>query len=97
MDSARQMMEYDARKKSVLLAYLLWFFLGYFGIHRIYLGRVASGLVQLVLLVVGWVTTLILIGWLILAGLVVWWLLDALLIPGMTERRNLAVARSLDR
>ena len=35
------MMRYDANKKSVLLAYLIWFFLGLFGVHRFYLGRVS--------------------------------------------------------
>ena len=37
LDTER-MMRYDANKKSALLAYILWFFLGFFGLHRMYLG-----------------------------------------------------------
>ena len=32
-----------SKRRSMLVAYLLWFFLGYLGIHRIYLGRWISG------------------------------------------------------
>lgn len=38
---------YDANKKSKLVAYLLWFFLGAFGAHRFYLRRAKSALLQL--------------------------------------------------
>ena len=33
--------------RSLLIAYLLWFFLGVLGIHRFYLGRWVSGLIWL--------------------------------------------------
>ncbi len=46
-------MLYDARKKETFVAYLIWFVLGAFGIHRFYLGRSASGLVMLILTVLG--------------------------------------------
>ncbi|CAD2072002.1 TM2 domain-containing protein [Phocicoccus pinnipedialis] len=39
----------ENNKKSMLLAYLLWFFLGMLGIHRFYLGRWISGLILLLL------------------------------------------------
>ena len=60
MSEARSMMEYDANKKSALVAYLLLWLLGWLGIHRFYLGRTGSAVGMLcltigasVLLVVG--------------------------------------------
>ncbi len=38
---------YDANKKSKLVAYLMWFFLGAFGAHRFYLRRASTAVVQL--------------------------------------------------
>lgn len=38
-------------EKSMILAYVIWFFLGQFGVHRMYLGRVRSGLMMLGLLI----------------------------------------------
>ena len=82
------MMRYDANKKSALLAYILWFFLGFFGVHRMYLGRVGSGIAMLVLHGLSWLTYWILIGWFGFGILGLWWLIDALLIPGMTRSYN---------
>ena len=44
---------YDADKKSKLVAYLLWFFLGAFGAHRFYAKRVLSGFIQLLMWIGG--------------------------------------------
>lgn len=81
-------MRYDAASRSVVAAYLLWLFLGYGGVHRMYLGRWASGLIMLALFGVSMLLTLVLIGYLGLGLLGIWWLLDALLIPGMAQRYN---------
>ncbi len=82
------MLRYDANKKSALLAYLIWFFLGLFGVHRLYLGRITSGLVMLALHGISWVLAFILIGYLGFAILGLWWLIDAFLIPGMARDAN---------
>jgi TM2 domain-containing membrane protein YozV len=87
VDSERAM-RYDADKKSALIAYLLWFFLGLFGVHRFYLGRVGTGLGMLVLHGISWVLAFILIGYLGFAVLGLWWLIDALLIRGWTRSYN---------
>lgn len=52
MSDAEQLMLYDANKKSLLVAYLLWWFLGWFGAHRFYLKRTASAVVMLILVLV---------------------------------------------
>ena len=43
-------------EKSMVLAYILLIFLGQLGIHRFYLGRVGTGIIQLILGIVGWAT-----------------------------------------
>lgn len=74
--------------RSVLVAYLLWFFLGFFGAHRFYLGRWGSALLMLVLFGIGSALTFLLVGYIPLALVGLWWLLDALLIPGMIATDN---------
>lgn len=70
-------------KPSALVAYLLWFFLGYFGVHRFYLGRWFSGLFMLSMLGIGTLTAPIFIGFVPLLILGIMWVVDLLLIPGM--------------
>ena len=86
--SAQAMMRYDAGKKSAGIAYLLWFFLGWLGVHRFYLGRLFSGVLMLLLSAVSTVLTIVVIGHFGLFLVGVWWLVDALLIPGMTRAYN---------
>lgn len=87
--SERTRMLYDANRKSLLVAYLLWWFLGLFGAHRLYLGRTATGLLMLAISAASWVLTLVVVGYAGLALIGLWWLIDALLIPGMARRENL--------
>lgn len=94
---AERMMRYDANRRSALLAYLLWFFLGLFGVHRMYLGRWGSGLAMLALHGISWLTWWILLGMVGFAILGLWWLIDALLIPGITRSYNNRLADSLSR
>ena len=88
-------MEYDARKKSMVLAYVAWLFLGGLGVHRFYLGRGQSGGIQLALTVVGLLLTVVGVGPLLWAAVGVWLLIDMFLIPGMVSDYNVALARSL--
>ena len=77
--------------KSMLVAYLLAIFLGGLGVHRFYLGRTNSGIVMLVMCIVGWLTAAFVIGLVLLIPLAIWLLVDLFLIPGMVEadKRNL--------
>ncbi|MCL6626914.1 TM2 domain-containing protein [Alicyclobacillus shizuokensis] len=72
-------------RRSVALAYVLWFFLGYLGIHRMYCGRVVSGVAMLTLTILGGVTFPILIGHLLMFIVGVWWLVDLFLTAGMAQ------------
>ena len=81
--------------KSVGAAYLLWFFLGTLGAHRFYLGRTGSGVVQLLLFVLGWLTTFIVIGIALLAALGIWWIVDAFLISAMIAEQKQEIRQRL--
>jgi TM2 domain-containing membrane protein YozV len=94
MATDRVSAQYDIEKKSLLVAYLLWAFLGYVGAHRFYLGRPLSGVLMLALSGIVLLVTLVSFGllsflWFIVA---VWWFIDALLIPGMAASRNTDIA-----
>jgi TM2 domain-containing membrane protein YozV len=60
--------------KNVVVAYLLWLFLGVFAAHRFYLGKPLSAILQIL-------SYFILIGF-------VWWVVDLFLIPGMVRHKN---------
>ena len=70
-------------QKSIALAYILWLIFGQIGVHRFYTGRVATGIMQLLLGVTGWATQWILIGYIPLSILWLWMFIDIFLIPGM--------------
>ncbi|MBU1307357.1 MAG: TM2 domain-containing protein [Alphaproteobacteria bacterium] len=89
--------QYDIEKKSLVAAYVLWFFLGYVGAHRFYLGRPLSGFVMLALSAVTLLLSFVSFGILGFLWFVVglWWLVDALLIPGLAADRNSRIADRL--
>jgi len=51
--------------KSKGIAYLLWFFLGVFGVHKFYLEKVAVGIIYFLtggLFLIGWIYDLFTLG-----------------------------------
>ena len=82
---ARAMMLYEANKKTVVAAYLLWFFVGLFGAHNFYLKRTGVAVAQLIL-------SLTIVGLIIT---IFWVLVDAFLIPGWVARENNLLAAQL--
>ncbi|WP_180900130.1 TM2 domain-containing protein [Martelella soudanensis] len=81
--------------KSPAAAYLLWFFVGWAGAHRFYLGRSGSGIAMLLLYVVGWLTTVFMIGFVMLGAWGIWWLVDLFLISGMIDAQKSEVRARL--
>lgn len=81
------MLESELRNqsKNMAVAYLLWWFLGIFGAHRFYLGKIGSAVTMLIL-------TLTVVGLLIT---VIWWLVDVLLTHGNVEEHNRKVESQL--
>jgi TM2 domain-containing membrane protein YozV len=84
-NDARALMLFEANKKTVLVAYLFWFFLGLFGGHNFYLKRTGVAVAQLIL-------SLTMVGILIT---IVWVLIDAFLIPGWVRNQNNLLAAQL--
>lgn len=81
-------MEYDANKKSVIVAYILWFLLGAIGAHRMYAGRWISGLIILAISAVSAVLWIIALGWITSWIVGLWLIIDIFLIPGMIRDYN---------
>lgn len=71
------MNEQSASGKSPVVAWMLWLFLGCFGAHRFYFGKVKSGAGMLVLYIASFVLTAILIGFVGFLALLAWWIYDA--------------------
>ena len=68
--------ELEKRRKNPVAVWILWAFLGNFGAHRFYLGKVGTGVIMLL---VGWMT------------LGIWWIVDAFLITGMLRDNMQAI------
>lgn len=81
----QQQLIFEAHRKSTSASYLLWFFLGFLGAHRFYLGRTGSGIAQLLM-------CLSVIG---IIPLAFWWVIDAFRIPDMVRDENLDTIRKL--
>lgn len=70
--------EVKNRGKNMVVAYILWYFLGMFGAHRFYMGRTGSAIAQLVL-------TLTVFGSI---ATFVWWIVDAFLLHDWVKEHN---------
>ncbi|MFD0714423.1 TM2 domain-containing protein [Paenibacillus sp. GCM10027626] len=64
--------------KNMVVAYILWYFLGMFGGHRFYMKKTGSAVAQLIL-------TITLIGSIITF---IWWLIDAFLLHTWVKDHN---------
>jgi TM2 domain-containing membrane protein YozV len=76
--------------KSMLLAYVLWWFACSIGAHRFYLGATGSALAMLGLFAGSFVIMFIMppIGLMMLVGWLLWVIGDAFLIPGLVRAAN---------
>lgn len=87
-NDTRAKLAFDAARKSTGLAYVLWFFLGWIGVHRFYLGRTGSGIALLVLSICSVFFSFVVVGVIGFVAILVWLLADAFLIPGMAREYN---------
>lgn len=71
---------YAVAPKSKIVAALLFFFLGSFGIGNFYLHQNKRGIAKLILTFVGFITAIILIGFVILAAVGFWALIETILV-----------------
>jgi hypothetical protein len=71
--------------KSMLVGYLLWYFLGIFGGHRFYLKRTGTAVAMLVL-------SITIIGLIVTS---IWWIVDAFLTYQMVKEENERVESSI--
>lgn len=85
--------EVEKKKRNLVVAYLLWFFLGGFGAHRFYFKKTGSALAMLALTVGSIVLTVVLIGFIGLFVSGIWALVDAFLMPGWQQREVEAIER----
>lgn len=67
-------------QRSYIVAALLAFFLGHFGVHNFYIGYRKRAITQLALYVVGWVLSFVLIGIPIVIAVHIWAFVDFVLI-----------------
>lgn len=75
-------------QKDMTVAYLLAIFLGGFGAHQFYLRNTGSGVTQLLLTLIGAVTSWFFVGLVLLFGVFVWVVVDLFLIPGWVRQSN---------
>lgn len=82
--SSNEYFEFDKKERSFdnrkLIALLCCIFLGRFGIHRFYLGKILSGIVMLVICLLGYGTFIFLIGIPLIKICKVWAIIDFFLI-----------------
>jgi TM2 domain-containing membrane protein YozV len=83
--------------KSTGVAYLLAIFLGGLGAHRFYLGRTGSGIAQLVMFILGWLTLALVVGGVFLLIVGIWVLVDLFLIPGMVTADKAALRERISK
>ncbi|MCR4942453.1 MAG: NINE protein [Campylobacter sp.] len=74
---------------NVYVAYALWLFCGWLGLHRIYLGRFFSGFAQMALVYIGGSTLYILIGFIFYGIWGIWWLFDVYFVGKIVDENEL--------
>lgn len=94
---AQRTMLYDANKKSIGLAYALWFFLGTMGGHRFYAGRTGTAVAMLAITVASFLLMFVFVGFVTIFITAVWALVDAFLIPGWIRDHNNRLIASLSK
>ena len=85
---AKTLLQYEANKKSVVVAYLLLIFLGSFGVHRFYAGATKSGAIMLSLFVLSFILLFAFVGAFGFLILGIWWFVYLFLLHGLISSYN---------
>ena len=83
-------------KKSLIVAYILWFFLGAVGAHRFYVGKTITGILMIVVLIISGILTLVTFGLataVTMLPITIWWVIDAVLVIFMIKNYNRRLRR----
>ncbi|RXJ98811.1 hypothetical protein CRU98_08590 [Arcobacter sp. CECT 8986] len=75
---------------NVVLSYILWWFLGFLGVHRFYTKQ-SLAWIYIVGFVLGVITTFIFIGYLILFALFILWVYDGIKLNSIVKKYNLEI------
>lgn len=94
-DDAKRLMTFETHKKSMGVAYLLWFFLGGFGAHRFYLSETGTAIAMLVICLISIPLAIVGVGFIGLAAIGIWVLVDLFLIPSIARRKNTELMNQL--
>jgi len=81
---------------NVVLAYLLWWFVGIFGMHRLYTKQ-KRWWIYIILGFIGIITTIIFIGYFILIGLFILWIIDGFKLSGIVKDFNLDILEKFEK
>ncbi|NUF28013.1 TM2 domain-containing protein [Gilliamella bombicola] len=81
--------DFVGSNRSVVVTLLLWFFFGTFGIYRMYLGKVGTGILMLILTLLAFLTFVFFIGIFIFLGLFIWWIIDLVRILKSPKMANM--------
>lgn len=79
----------NSQGKSMVLAYALWWFLGWAGAHRYLLGRPVSATIQASLSIIGTLTVAFIVGLIPLFIFGIWWMADAYFVQKYVKEYNL--------
>lgn len=74
--------------KQTWLAYILWFFLGWLGIHKFYVGKTGMGILYIVLNGAAWVTSFFFMGWFFWLPWGILMLIDLFTLPRQVREAN---------
>jgi TM2 domain-containing membrane protein YozV len=81
--------------KSRLATTLLAFFLGQFGAHRFYVGKIWTAVIMLVLSIIGYATVMFMVGYAFLTAVGIWAFVDFIfaVIGKMTDKQGRLITK----
>lgn len=91
-----EQMRLEEQKKNPVVAYILWWFLGFFGAHRFYMGK-SNAVTMLVISIVSFLTMVIVVGYIGLIAMFVWWVLDAISLHKWVKIYNLELINNYEK